>query len=70
MRNKENAKNVDVQLYLEDFEKLQFKLEYLDAKTLESANVKHNGENLAKCEDFTGDLNSLNALKQWGAIFV
>jgi hypothetical protein len=37
---------------------------------LASSNVKHNGDNLAKSEDFTGDLKSLNALKEWGAIFV
>jgi hypothetical protein len=35
MRNKIEVKNVDVQLYLEDFEKLQFKMEYLDGSTLD-----------------------------------
>ena len=37
---------------------------------MESANVKHNGANLAKSDTFSGDLSSLNALKEWGAIFV
>lgn len=35
LRNKKEAKNVDVQLYLEDFEKLQFKMEYLEGSTLD-----------------------------------
>jgi len=40
LRNKKEAKNVDVQLYLEDFVKLQFKLEYIDARTLTTEIVK------------------------------
>lgn len=39
LRNKVEVKNVDVQLYLESFEKLKFKMEYLDGSTLDINSV-------------------------------
>lgn len=40
LRNKLEVKNVDVQLYLENFEKLKFKMEYLDGSSLDLNVVK------------------------------
>ena len=48
LRNKDECKNVDVQLYLEDYEKLRFKLEYIDAKTLTAKNVRKHRERLVE----------------------
>lgn len=40
LRNKKKAKNVDVQLYLEDLDKLKFKMEYLRGEELTLEVVK------------------------------
>lgn len=70
MRDKKDAGNVDVQLYLEDFEKLQFKLEYLDAKTLNSENVHHNEKLLKESPTISGSLQDVNNFREWGVLFV
>lgn len=51
MRNKIEVKNVDVQLYLEDYEKLQFKMEYLDGSTLDLKVVQKHAKALKKVKD-------------------
>jgi len=70
LRDKKDANNVDVQLYLEDFEKLQFKLEYLDAKTLNSDNVHHNANLLREAPTISGAFSEVNQFKEWGNLFV
>ena len=59
LRNKTEVKNVDVQLYLDDFEKLLFKMEYIDAKTLDIAIIKkHRAKLVALQRDFYSDDDS------------
>ena len=70
MRDKKDANHVDVQLYLEDFEKLQFKLEYLDAKTLNSENVHHNAKLLNEAPTIFGAFSEVNQFKECGNLFV
>lgn len=70
LRDKKDACNVDVQLYLEDFEKLQFKLEYLDASTLNSENVHHNDKLLKESPTISGEFEDVNNFKAWGKTFV
>lgn len=51
LRNKLEVKNVDVQLYLEDYEKLRFKMEYLDGSTLDLNAVKRHEKALKEVKD-------------------
>lgn len=72
LRNKDEAKNVDVQLYLEDFEKLRFKLEYIDAKTLTAKNVRKHRERLVENQKALQSSEKLSKFKvfiEWGIQF-
>lgn len=72
MRNKDECKNVDVQLYLEDYEKLRFKLEYIDAKTLTAKNVrKHKDRLIANLKDLqtSEKLSKFKVFIEWGIQF-
>ena len=51
LRDKVEANHVDVKFYLEDFEKFKFKMEYIDATTLNIDNVKAQRETMKRHRD-------------------
>lgn len=73
MRGRKDAKNVDVELYLDDYEKLMFKIEYIDASQNDSENplegVRKNKGRLEDATNLQGEEADYNIFKEYGIKF-